>query len=63
MPEALPEKFSITETETILQVIPDPLMKWDGSSIYPLLQVMDVDNQGQLTFPPHTQLDNVQVQQ
>ena len=57
-----PEKLYMKQTETILQVIPDPLAKWDGTGLYPLLETMHVDDQGELKFPPRRPLDDTQIQ-
>ena len=60
--EFYPEKLYMKQTETILQVIPDPLAKWDGTGLYPLLETMHVDEQGELKFPPRAPLDDTQIQ-
>jgi len=56
------ERIFMRQTESITQVIPDPAVAWDGAGLYSLLQVMHVNQQGVLTFPPQRVLDDERMQ-
>ncbi len=57
-----PEKFTMWQTEKILQVIPDPMADWDGARLHSLVEAMHVDEQGNLPFPPPKVTECQQIQ-
>ncbi len=57
-----PERFTMWQTEGILQVIADPLAEWDGSRLHSLVEAMHADEQGVMPFPPPNEKDCQQIQ-
>lgn len=51
-PTLLPEIIRTKQTESLVQAIKNPLSQWSGRSVASLLDLLQIDNQGEIPFPP-----------
>jgi hypothetical protein len=45
------ETFKYCQSETLVKMVQDPTGQWKGENLYSLIDIFDIDNQGNLRYP------------
>ena len=45
------ETLTYCQSETLVQMIQNPMGQWKGENLYTLIDILDIDNQGNLRYP------------
>ena len=45
------ETLTYCQSETLVQIIQNPMGQWKGEDLYSLIDILDIDNQGNLRYP------------
>ena len=45
------ETLTYCQSETLVQMIQNPMGQWKGEDLYTLIDILDIDNQGNLRYP------------